>query len=154
MAKDKLDLMGRIIDDEEIAKALISTSPGFKDYVLKEGDVEQLPWNRVYPCRYMIDTQTPQKCYITMGFSYSRSNSHVFKAGRIDIFIFCHKDLVRTDYGILRPDFILQRVDSLIAGSRGEWLGRMEFVYAEDLMVGETGDYVGVTVGYRNVEAQ
>ena len=56
---------------------------------------------------------------------------------------------MRTDYGVLRYDFMLSRLNALMQDSRFKtWYNRLEFQRSGDITVDEIGDYVGVEVIY------
>lgn len=66
--------------------------------------------------------------------------------------MFCHKSIVRTEYGMTRPDYMLAHVDAFMHGRRsGEWLGQLEFVGGGDEILDQNGNYVGVYVRYKGV---
>lgn len=76
-----------------------------------------------------------------------------YRTSLVTFYIFCHQNLIKTDYGALRYDYALQRVDRIVCGSRSaQWLGEMVFDGAEDTILDVKGEYVGVSVTYRSVE--
>lgn len=154
LSKDRLEIMKRLLEDSDLCKCLASNERDFLEHEVSEEERENLPWNRIYPCKMSIGTQQEAGSYITMSILYDKSEmSQVWKVGRIVFYIFCHKSLIRTDYGVLRTDFMLQRVNRWILNSRGEsWLGRMEFAGMDDLLVDENGEFIGIVIEYRNTE--
>lgn len=150
LAENKLEFARRICSDRELAQCLLSQDRSFKDYELPENYQDQLLWHHVFPFRYVLDTQESQRAYITMSFEFEKSEKpNVWKAGAVVFYLFCHKDLVRTDYGVLRYDFMLSRLNALMRDSRFKtWYNRLEFQRSGDITVDEIGDYVGVEVIY------
>lgn len=90
-----------------------------------------------------------------MGFEYhpNPASKRHYKTSIVTFYIFCHQNLIKTDYGAIRYDYALDRVDRIINGSRSrEWIGEMEFYGAEDTILDVKGEYVGITATYRSVE--
>ena len=154
LSKDRLEIMRRLLDDEELCKCLACNERDFLEYEIDEEVRAELPWKRIYPCKMSIGTQQESGSYITMSILYDRSNSsHVWKVGRIIFYVFCHKSLIRTDYGNIRTDFMIQRINQCILNSRNDtWLGKMEFMGMDDLLVDENGEFIGTMIEYRNTE--
>lgn len=151
MIKNKL--VNSFTYDEDLAKCLLSTRKDFKKYELSEDEIESIPYNYVYPFLFTIGTTQETKSFITMGFRYLPSKgSHVFKIGNMSIYCFCHKDIVRTNYG-LRYDYMLQCVNRLVFQSKDPyWIGKIEFVGMEDVVSESNRDYVGIVAKYRSTE--
>lgn len=153
LSENKLEFVHRLSQDIELAKCLLSDSQDFKKYTPTDEDLDDLIWKNIYPCQYTVGTLQEVKSFITMRFKYLKSHSSVYKTGYITFYIFCHKDIVKTDYGILRYDFMLQRVNQLMFNTRNlSWIGKMEFDSMSDILTGNTGDFVGVEITYRNTE--
>ena len=86
---------------------------------------------------------------------YRPNIEKICKTGYITFYIYCHKSLVQTKYLILRYDYLLTRIDTLLSGLRSinnGWMGRLEFAGMDDLTVGNSADFVGVSVTYKNLE--
>lgn len=148
-----MEFMNRIKDDTSLVKCILSQREDFKEYVPTEDEIDNLIWDRVFPCQYTVDTTQTAKCFITMRFKYGASSkSPIWKNGLITFYLFCHKDIVKTSYNILRYDYMLQRINELIFDTRNaNWIGKMEFHSVEEILIGD-GNYVGVCVTYRNTE--
>ena len=154
LSKDKIEFVKRFTEDTELAKCLLSNDPAFKDYSLTEKDKENLLWNNIYPCQYTLDVNEEAKSCITMKFKYKKvSSSNIWKAGYITFFLFCHKTLLETKYGVLRYDYMLEKVNELILNTKNtSWIGKMEFDNMEEIVMDNKGNYIGVMVVYRNTE--
>ena len=89
-----------------------------------------------------------------MKFKYKKvSSSNIWKAGYITFFLFCHKTLLETKYGVLRYDYMLEKVNELILNTKNtSWIGKMEFDNMEEIVMDNKGNYIGVMVVYRNTE--
>lgn len=151
LAKDRSEIMARLSEDIDLAKCLLCNDKRFKDYSPTPEDIESIPYKFVFPCPYTFDTTQESKSFITMAFKYSKSSSsNVWKVGNITLWCYCSKDIVQTPYG-LRYDYMLQRVNKLLFDTRNStWIGKMEFIGMEDVIMNDT--YVGVMVRYKNAE--
>lgn len=152
LSENKIEFARRICSDDDLAKCLLFPDRNFKDCTLPENYAELLAWNHVFPFRYVVDTQETQKSYISMSFEYDSSDKpNIWKIGTVTFYLFCHKNLVRTDYGVLRYDFMLYRISHLMKDSRFKtWYNRLEFVDMGDIIVDEIGNFVGIEVSYAN----
>lgn len=154
ISSDKNDIMALILSDEPLVKCLASPSPNFLDETVE--DKVSLLYQSIFPFRYIPDTQEKNRSYITMKFKYNRVRSgNYWKRGTIYFYMFCHKDIVRTNYGKLRYDFMLQRINHLMNGSRSlscQWLGEAVFEDLDEVIIDDSGNYVGVVATYQVVE--
>lgn len=141
-----------ILNDTELVKCLYHPSADFLERPsVSAGD---LLYKNIYPTKYVPEVHEDAKSYICMGFNYApaEADSRYYTVSFASFYMFCHKSLVRTNYGITRPDFMLSRLDSFVLGARGEaWLGQMEFVDGGDEILDQNGNYVGVYARYRSV---
>lgn len=151
LSKDKMEFIRRIVTDEQLAKCLLSNSTSFLDYEFSEQEINNLVWNQIFPFCYVVDPAQEAKSYITMSFQYNKSS--IWKIGTVTFNLFCHKDIVKTDYGVLRYDFMLQRLQELIHNTKYEtWLGKIECIGIRDMLVDDEGKYVGLIAQYKNTE--
>ena len=150
---DRNEFMTRLSQDLDLAKCLLCNDSDFRKYNPSPKDIESLPFNNIYPCLYTFGTTQETKSMITMGFEYIKGTaSNIWKVGTVSFYCFCHKDIVRTVYG-LRYDFMLQRINNLIFDTRNStWIGKMEFVGMRDIIMEGNSSYVGVMVKYKNTE--
>lgn len=86
-----------------------------------------------------------------MRFSY-KPNGMKYKNGSIYFYIITHNSLIRTDYGVLRYDFIVNQIDELMNSSRDIGLGALAFYDMDDFLV--NNNYSGVYVAYKSTEFQ
>lgn len=151
-AENKMDFINRIISDHELAQCLVSTEPNFKNCEPTQEQLAALPWNQVFPCIYTLDTQLEIGSFITMKFRYSvdeSSKPYIWKVNRIDFYVFCHKSLIRTDYGVLRYDYMAQRLCTIMNDSySNSWYNRLELKSMEDIMMDSLGNFVGVKMTF------
>lgn len=154
LPKNRMNFAKAMLDDENLLKCVAIDEPDFLDRELPCSK-ENCLFKNIYPCKYVPDIQDTARTYITMGFKYEQDDDryNYFKAGYVTFYIFCHKDLIQTSYGILRYDYALQRIDEFMNGARAkEWLGDMILSEMDDISVDTYGTYIGVSVTYMSVE--
>ena len=150
LSKEKFIL--EMLQDEDLVKCLRHPSSDFLSGDV--GNPADLIYNNIYPTKYVPEVHEDAKSYICMGFNYkpNKTDGRLYTTAYASFYLFCHKSLVRTDYGWTRPDFMLSRIDDFVLGARGEaWLGRMEFDDGGDEILDQNGNYVGVYARYRSV---
>lgn len=141
-----------ILADNELVKCLKYPVGNF----LSCPDVEpaSLLYENIFPTKFVPNVHEDVRSYICMGFQYSKSKSSNFYycVSEVTFYMFCHKTIVRTEYGMTRPDFMLAHVDSFMHRRRSnEWLGEIEFVGGGDEILDQNGNYVGVYARYKGV---
>jgi hypothetical protein len=148
---DKNELMYRLSNDDQIAKTLLSNDKKFLDYELKEGDKESLILTKIFPFPYTPDIPTTVMSFISMEFTYYKAKTgNKFKIGSVTFLPLCHKSLILNDYKDLRYDFLSNRIQAVMGGSRSEsWLGTMELYRMGDTTL---KGYIGMYLEYRNTE--
>lgn len=151
---DKLKIMNRLKSNTDLVKCLLSNDPAFKTYSPAQDEIDGLDFSHIYPCPYTIGTNQEAKSIITMTFSYRKSaTSQFWKNGYISICCYCHKDLVQTKYGILRYDFMLQRVNDVLFNTReSTWVGKLGFSEMDDIVMAGNTDYIGTMITYTSTE--
>ena len=86
-----------------------------------------------------------------MRFGY-KPNGMTYKNGSIYFYIITHNSLIRTDYGMLRYDFLANKIDELMNSSRDIGLGKLPFYDMDDFIVNE--NYIGIYLAYKSTEFQ
>ena len=154
LAENRIEIMQRICLDEELAKCLLNKSPKFKDTTVSPVEMAGLMYSQVFPYARTQNTLTEAKSYITMQFKYKKvKGANIFKTASITIYAFCADSLVKTQYSIIRPDYLIQRIDLLMNDTRAEgWLGKLSMDSMSDVIF--DNGYVGLAVTYTNTEFQ
>ena len=154
LQKDKTNFLNILSNDERLAKCLISGKKNFLDYELTPDDASGLAYTQIFPYNHVLGTLDTASSYITMKFRYVRSKGgNFFKNATITFFLFCNEPIVQTAYGVLRYDYMLQRLSELLNDTRSEeWFGKMMLDSVEDITVGSQGDYLGVMAKFINTE--
>jgi len=152
LSENRVEMIKRFAKDEDLAKCLLCNLSNFKDYTLPEDYMLLLNYKNIFPYQKTINAQSDEKSYITMKFRYSRvKGTDIFKVGQIIFYIFCHENLIETDYGILRYDYMLQCIDRLLNDTRNKtWIGKLQFEDMEDIIINST--HTGIMVRYSNTE--
>jgi hypothetical protein len=155
LSKNKINFVQRLALDDDIAKLMINGNKNYKDNVVTEAQKYGLMNTVILPYQKVMENITETKSYITMKFRYKATKSaNTFMASYVTFYIFCHKDIIQTQYMTLRYDEILQAVNRLMNDTRGEWLGKLAFDTMEDVVMDSKGTYIGVAVTYKNTEFQ
>ncbi|GAV11289.1 hypothetical protein [Paenibacillus sp. NAIST15-1] len=145
----KTEIMTRIISNKNLCKALYYNDPDFLDKI-EINDPYSLLYDRVFPYRRVPEVEDEAKTFINLSLSRFRKIDNSFKDGLITIFVITHTDLVRTDYGILRYDYIINEIDELFNQKRGLGIGKLEFAGMDELYVNKK--FIGISVSYKPVD--
>lgn len=149
LSEYKNNILIKLITNENLIKALTNNTPDFLDQPLIP-DVTTTIYSEIWPYRYVPNISDSAKVYLTMAFTNYKKLGNQYKSGNIYFYVFCHKSLVRTDYGCLRYDYIAEELDTMFSEERGYGLGKLEFASMDDILIGD--NYVGVVISYRIVE--
>ena len=150
MGAEKEEFLRRIINDDQLAKCLASNEQNYLDLVLTDDIRYSLPYSRIFPCMFTVDTQKETGSFITMRFEYRPGQKpNIWKVARVTFYVFCHKNLIRTDYGVLRTDFMLNRLNAIMNDSEHpSWYTRLQFSGMDDTVIDDVGTYVGSAITY------
>lgn len=145
LARDKATVIDKILACNDIMKALNYNEANFLDQ--PEFDPAILLFDRLFPHRFIPGTSEKKKTYITISFGKYRPTKTSFKSGLITFNVFTHQDLFRTDYGCLRTDFIITKLDEIFNEAEGLGVGKAEFYDMDALSV--NADYHGSYIIYK-----
>jgi hypothetical protein len=152
LGQNKFIILLKLIEDQDVVKCLVNNQTNFLDVPLpKDYDSTSLIYNSIFPYKFLPGVQTAPKTFITMSFSY-KPKGMTYKNGAIYFYIICHNDLLRTDYGTLRYDFLVNQIDELMNCSRDIGLGKLAFYDMSDFLVND--NYSGIYLAYRSTEFQ
>jgi hypothetical protein len=154
LAENRLEIAKRLAMDDELAKCLLNKSEAFKDTDITQLEKTKLINTQIYPYPKTSGTLTEAKSYITMGFKYRKARgTNIFKTASITIYVFCHESIVKTSYGVLRFDYIIQQIDRLLNDTRADgWIGKLCLDSMNDVIF--DNNYIGLSVTYVNTEFQ
>lgn len=149
ISADKMTVMERLISSPDICKALIYSEDNFLD---QPGlvDYSSLIYKNIFPFKRIPDSAKEKTAFITMSFNNFRPIKNTFKSGLIYLHVLVHQDLMRTDYGKLRTDFIIHEIDKLMNSKEGIGIGKVEFYEMDEYALNDK--YMGVYVAYKLVE--
>ncbi len=148
ISKNKYTILSRILEHEGLKKALYYTDRDFLD----KPDVEdsQLLNKHIFPYPITLDETTEVGTFLTMQNKEFRLTQSSYKTGTIAINVFCHKDVIETDYAPLRYDFIVSEIDKLLNQQRGVGMGKLTFHELEEINVDH--GFLGQSITYRLYE--
>lgn len=152
LGQNKLLILTKLIENEDIVKCLINNNQDFLDTSIpSDFNYTSLIYNSIFPYRFIPSIQTDPKTFITLKFGY-KPDGKTFKNGSIYFYVIAHNSLLRTDYGMLRYDFLINKIDELMNSSRGIGLGKLPFHDMDDFIVNE--NYSGAYIAYKSTELQ
>lgn len=156
LAENRIEFMKRLAMDDELAKCMLNKNDYFKNTTVTELDKAGLIWTQIYPFLKTTSTLTETRSYITIKFKYKKVNgSNIYKTAYITIYAFCHEDIAKTKYGLLRSDYMLSQIDRLLNDTRNEsWIGKLQLDGMDDVIMDQNGKYIGIAVTYKNTELQ
>ncbi|OPH47743.1 hypothetical protein BC351_10550 [Paenibacillus ferrarius] len=138
--------MTRLIESEELVKAVGYNESNFLEQPIIT-DPSSLIYENIYPYRFVPDLNTHQKTFITLSFRGYKPVDGYYKSGLVYFNVITHKDLIKTDYGALRYDFIIQKIDELMNNTRGLGIGNTQFHSMDELYIDEK--YMGMFIAYK-----
>lgn len=145
----KTKIVTGILNNQNICKAVHHNEANFLDNA-DINDSYSLMYERVFPYRRIPEVDEESRTCISLAFNRFRKINNSFKEGLITIYIVTHIDLVKTNYGALRYDFIANEIDELFNQSRGFGIGQLEFSGMDDLYVNKK--FIGMSISYRPVD--
>lgn len=156
LGKLKTDIMLKLIDNDNIVKCLINNETNFQDIALPENyNKSDLLYKQIFPYK-MIPTdevQNIERTYITMAFDFKSEGKDKIKVGSIYFFIITHINLLRTDYGMIRYDYLLNQIDETFNGLRGLGISKLSWNRTYDFST-ENKNYIGCAIEYKNTNFQ
>ena len=152
LGQNKNIILMKLIETEDIVKCLVNNESNFLDISLPVGfDTTSLVYSQIFPYKFIPTTETEAKTFITMSFGY-KPNGMTFKNGSVYFYIITHNSLLRTDYGSLRYDMLLNYIDEIFNSSRDITIGKLAFYDMNDFVVNDS--YSGIYIAYRLVDFQ
>jgi len=143
----------KIISNNSLIKALMINEVDFLNHDIPDDfDPIDLLHEKVYPYRFIPEVLSSPESYITMSFGDFKYIDNEFKSGKITFFIFSHKSLLRTHWG-LRYDFMSYQIDKMFNKKYG--IGDFNLVMANgggDLVISD--NYYGSVMPYEFTEFQ
>jgi len=154
LSTNKYLILSKLIKDENILKCLVNNESNFLDISLPVSfDPTSLIYTQIFPYKFIPTIETKAKTFITMSFSYkSNKQGTLFKNGSIYFYIITHNSLIRTNYGILRYDYLVNQIDELLNSSTNIGIGQLPFYDMGDFSVND--NYSGVYLAYKTLELQ
>lgn len=152
LGQNKNIILMKLIESENILKCLVNNESNFLDISLPvDFDPTSLVYQQIFPYKFIPTTETSAKTFITMSFGY-KPNGMTFKNGSVYFYIITHNSLLRTDYGSLRYDMLLNYIDEIFNSSRDITIGKLAFYDMNEFVVND--NYSGIYIAYKLVDFQ
>ncbi|WP_124116933.1 hypothetical protein [Paenibacillus xylanexedens] len=145
LSKYRLEVLDRLLSDSGILKAVIHNNTNFLDKDIP--NVEDVVYKHIYPHRFIPKTSDEKKTYVTIYFGNYQPVGTSFKSGYVTFTVLSHQDLYRTDYGCMRVDYIIQKIDELMNQTRGIGIGKVKFSKMDEVSLNT--DYHGMYITYK-----
>lgn len=110
----KNKIAAALLENEKIVKAISEVIP--KE---KADEIDDLMYHYIFPYDYI--PQIPQEvgCYICYELYVPKvsTKNYFFKDLIFEFVVICHQDVMRTDYGATRIDYIASLIEEIFNGS-------------------------------------
>ena len=152
LGANKTAILMKLISNQDIVKCLLNNEMDFLDVQLPiDFDVISLIHSQIFPYRFIPTIATEAKSFITMKFNY-KPNGRTFKNGSVWFYIIVHNSLLRTSYGTLRYDFLVNKIDEDFNSCEELGFDKLEFYDMDEFVVNE--NYSGIYIAYKLREFQ
>ena len=142
----KEKVLKKLVDSDNLTKLVNYTDTNCLDLPSLENP-QDLLYNKIFPYRFIPTTEDTVGSYIMMGFgNIEPTQGLAFKDVVLTLYIMCHKNNIRTDYGG-RDDLILNEIDYLFNNERGLGIGKAEYLKANDELWNT--NYSGYWISYK-----
>lgn len=150
--ENKTSFLEWFLDDTDLCKALINNEKKYLDKPITQDQKDNLIFSQIFPYKFVPEITIAANSYITMDFSYSNhKKNELFLINNITVWVFCHRDLIRTQYKTLRYDFMKQRVSKILQDKINDnWFGRMVLEPPRETAIDENAKYYGVALTLNN----
>lgn len=150
LSEYKFTIISRLLENEELCKAIYYNDTDFLDKACINDPTEKLVYNHIFPYRFIPDVNESKKTFVTMSFQKFHLVNNSFKKGLIYLYVVTHRDLFKTDYGVTRIDYILNKIDELFNQKRGIGMGKLEFYEMNEFLANEK--YQGNYICYKPID--
>lgn len=124
---------GEIMRYKQTAISAIVNNPNIvealdRDYI---GDGEGLIYKNIFPYVYVPDVEEEAKCYILVTVDMPKvwnDNSYLFQQVLVCFYVLCHQELMLTEYGGTRIDYIADELEGIFNQSTDFGFGEMELI--------------------------
>ena len=141
--------MTELIFNDDISKALYYNVSNFQDQPSLEDPIV-LRYTQIYPYRKVPKIEDTMKTYITLRCGNFKLVNNVFKSGYITFFVFTHVNLMPTDYGFLRVDYIINKIDEIFNKTMNMSGGKLQFDAMDEFDINDS--YSGTWIRYKTMD--
>lgn len=150
------NILKQLISNPNIVQAVGNNRSDFLTNPDTTIEPSSLLYKNIYPFRYVCDIKTEQATFVTFYFfgntrGISTENDS-FKYTYVGFDIYCHYDIVRTDEGCLRFDFIVSEIDEMIHNQKlGQSITKAVLIDHTDFSLYE-GKWQGAQLSYSIID--
>lgn len=124
---------GEIMRYKQTAISQIVNTPSIVEALDRRyiGKGEELIYKNIFPYVYVPDVEEEAKCYILVTVDMPKvwnDNSYLFQQVLVCFYILCHQELMKTEYGGTRIDYISDQLEGLFKQSMDFGFGEMELI--------------------------
>jgi len=149
--KHKNDILLKLMENENIARAVAIDEPDFQDEKYSLPNPYDLLYTRLFPYKKVPGVLEEQKTFITLNVSNIRPVNRKFAVGTINFFVFTHVEgLMQTNYGITRTGFIAAEIHEDFNENPEFGIGKLALDAFDDLEVND--HFFGIVLQYQNYE--
>lgn len=149
MIEYKNTIIQRLVDNQNICKAAYYPDPDF----LSMPDIfpEDVLYANIFPYHFVPhpeESMETKQTYVSLSMKdFGKAGSVYFTAGHISVSVIAHNDLLATEYGFTRTDYVIAAIDEMLNGERGIGIGKLEFAEMNEIIVNDY--YQGSYLNYR-----
>ncbi|MEC4565341.1 hypothetical protein L8C07_05240 [Paenibacillus sp. CMAA1739] len=146
LGKNRLIVLNHLLSSQKLCKSVWYEQSNYLDQPDIE-DTSELINKNIFPFNHIPKLADTASSYVTFSFQDYRPAGTQFKSGLLHFQVLIHKDLLLTDYEILRYDQILASIDELFNENTKLGIGKLEFYRMDEIFVNEK--YVGFFIKYK-----
>lgn len=139
-------VLNHLLSSQELCKSVWYEQKNYLD----EPDIKdpsELVNNNIFPFNHVPTLADTASSYVTFSFRDYRPAGSQFKSGLLHFQVLVHKDLIFTEYEVLRYDHMLAYIDELFNENRNLGIGKLQFYRMDEMFVNEK--YVGFYIQYK-----
>lgn len=112
MGKYKENILFKLVDSENITKAIVNKNESYLDTSLSVDPIS-LIYKNIFPYKRVPDINEETETFITLRVGGFKLINGIYKSGYIIFYVFTHNSLMKTSYGMTRVDYIIGEIDEL-----------------------------------------
>lgn len=146
LGKNRMVVLNHLLSSQELCKSVWYEQSNYFDQPDIE-DLSELINKNIFPFNHVPTLADEASSYVTFSFRDYRPAGLQFKSGLLHFQVLVHKDLILSDYEVLRYDHMLAYIDELFNENRNLGIGKLQFYRMDEMYVNEK--YVGFYIQYK-----